>query len=357
MRKLSYKNYDPCAVFEDGSRVFRKIPAEKDKHWEGIEDFLVSQPFKDLQDKGWVPKHAEEFTVIDGERYIQVERVPFVNRTHEWTREMLRDALRRTFEIQWFLEDSGSEFRLTDAHNENLTFYYGQPIYIDTGSFSKHDHYWFLDHVNGHFAKPLGLEFMAEASRKNISKALDGVSVAEQKGEWSDYPQPVNITKEERWLLERISGDSVLDVAGNKGRLAGILDVPCCTIDADRYSVQESYRVNRDKRVTSLVVDIRGDGWRERLAADTVVASGITHHLYKAGFKWGQQAELWRRTGKKFALVEFIDRKDSNLGMWSLDANYNYDEFLKSLKYWTILDEGMPEKSTRRWVHLSLDHE
>jgi hypothetical protein len=30
---------------------------------------------------------------------------------------------------------------------------------------------------------------------------------------------------------------------------------------------------------------------------------------------------------------------------------------LKSLKYWTILDEGMPEKSTRRWVHLSLDHE
>ena len=125
-------------VFFLNGRVLRMINNE---HLDDCMSLLNSKMFKELENKGFIPKTTiATDVVIDGVGLILEHERVFNTRPHEWSFSMLKEVAAFALELNELCGKYGYE--LKDAHPHNFLFKDGHPIMIDIGSFQKKGDYW-----------------------------------------------------------------------------------------------------------------------------------------------------------------------------------------------------------------------
>jgi hypothetical protein len=408
---------DENKLFVMDEQLFRLIPSSgiQQNRWCNLDKFLHSSSYFQLVEKGYVPLLTPTNLALEGRpgTIYRLPLIPLVTEPMEWTTLQWVDALKLVCKINAFLISSGSTFLANDCNLAQMTFLSGQPIFLDIGGFSD---------KNSDLAKTMFLEDLARLHRRlKISLAdpsldftafsaaswevalnylnsitFDQVLECEKKLSWDRYSlvkstSLADVLKpsdaEAAYLLSLVSSlpevQTVFDAGGSGGRLSFLLAAHGKYVLAADYSasaLSHAYRTNKSLKlpVTVAVIDFVNnyqphdpplphevDNWRRRLRCDLVIASSITHHLYKAGLTFTMQAELFASISSRFILVEYIDKEDKYVGTWQLGDDYSKDAFLRCFtpdwkliseanhlergRFWFLFERNSPLRRGRHW--------
>jgi hypothetical protein len=362
MMKILSVGPDPNYVVVEKGKMFRKISHNMGERWKRFAEFIGSNDFKLLCDSGFIPKHDRPIT-MDGEAFLPVERIKHFTKATEWTQSQVIEATLLSVRLNIFMQIIESEFRAIDCHLGNVTYLYSKPIYIDIGSFSDVRFDMIKDHLLMDI-EYLGLD-LTEDLFHNYN-LLSNYIPKKKTTEWENYdsstdvniPGPNSFSKEEKLIgewIDKIKPESVFDAGANAGRLSrqiAVKDIDVVSADITESACDRNREAARELglKITTALLDLSKPGkWIERLKCDTALVSSVTHHLFRHGMGWEQQAELWDEIAEKYLLIEFIDRTDVCLGAWELGDDYTYPEFIKSLKNWVLEAQESPENPERKW--------
>ena len=123
---------DPIGrVFFFNNRVLRAVSNNSIKH---VINVINSGIFDDAKLANVIPKTwiAEDIALDGHELVLEHERIPFVTLPHEWSFEMLKDAILTLLKTALDLEKYG--FTIRDGHIFNLAFHSDRPVFFDFGS-------------------------------------------------------------------------------------------------------------------------------------------------------------------------------------------------------------------------------
>lgn len=364
---LSFSHLDPNIVVERDGRIYRKIVSTKQGRWAGLDEFVRSEPFRAMMDFGWMPKHQIDHPIRDAWHeadYYEVERIAHFSPSAWWTKAQYAEAFMLVAQINAYLEPMG--WLVSDCHPGNLTYLHSRPLYVDVGSLSRCSQEMARVHFN-HALQFLNLE--APASWTAAQELLRCYQPDYPATEWDGYDKTIVPTAadqikpadaEQRLLLDWTSGlgADLLDVGANKGKLSRLfaahgfnvvaVDISPSCIDALWRSAQAL-----KLRITSLCLNLaQACPHPAALACDIVVASSVTHHLFRQGADWFQQERLFRAVTRKWLLLERIEPADPHIQSWGLGQGYGNEAFREAFREWEIAGESTPELPTRRWYKL-----
>jgi hypothetical protein len=387
VRKISVA--DPCVLAEIDGGLYRFIykSATLDGRWRGLKTFLESDVFRRLMDRGMVINHTpvrvdELFPWEEpGDRLAayKIERIQHFSYRRGWTKAQAAEVVVAAIDINLLLLKEESPFLCTECFDWNFTFKHTSPVMVDTGAFSQDEGIIGLipevlkrtvarTGINlppFNYDRPVSMDYLEELKAAILSQPIN-----EESNIWDGYdksPPPryrseiVPNTEEERALLARVIGmspHSVLDVGCNAGtfsRLFAVNGIPVVAIDVAANCVNKNHRIAKELGlpITSLLIDCcitevneypatgtpniidrqEQDGdWIDRLKCEMVFVSSVTHHLYKSGFDFAKQADLWGRLAPSTLMVEFIAQEDDAAKAMNLGAGYSRDSFMAPLK-------------------------
>lgn len=119
-------------VFFKNNEIFRAIFPQESKTCEAL---LSSVLFKELSDKGWIPRTTiSDLQVAGFSQVLHHERLTEIAQ-HEWSFSMLKDAALRVWDINQLCNRHGYE--LKDGHTLNVLFRGTEPVWSDLGSIAK----------------------------------------------------------------------------------------------------------------------------------------------------------------------------------------------------------------------------
>ena len=363
-------------VFEHEGSIYRAL-SEK-----GTQIFLrfSLDNLRKLEKKGLIHTEKAKVSVPGFPLIIKHNRVECVSYCQEWTLEMLQDAALKVCKLN--LELLKMNLALKDSHPWNLTFHFGQPVFLDFGSIDILEEVSFkawLDEFFVHFYFPLWLganvsnklayramkehplgfgknleqklgllkicvlgidrHNLSKSKFKNIlTKLVKNISVLRvtgKKEEWSNY-EPALWKHEIISEVSEISDiNSCLDMASNKGEFSIAVaqkGIPVTAIDIDEYSINYLRSISNKQNlpITALYLDYLrptssfGVGLfyknsYERLKSDLTISFAIFHHLiFKSKVNFRVLRDIISNYTKKYALIEFIPFDDKYVQEWVL---------------------------------------
>lgn len=170
---------DPSGfVFESNGEIFRQI----NKVYQDDYDYFISSGLYDeLIGKNFLIKHEEVSTPIlkseTAYKILKVQRIEFISYPYEWSFSQLKDAALLTLNIQFLALNKG--MILKDASAYNVQFFKGNPIFIDTLSFSKYEEGSIWEGYKQfcqHFLAPLALMSFSDIRlSKILTNFIDGI--------------------------------------------------------------------------------------------------------------------------------------------------------------------------------------
>jgi hypothetical protein len=394
------KDDNKLFIWED--ELFRLISSEGNTsdRWARLNKFVTSPQFSNLVENRYVPRFTPTEIKIKGwPGYIyRVESIDFTTQSIEWTLLQKVDALNLICNINTKLIQSGSDFIANDCNLAQVTFHNSNPIFLDIGSFSDTMSQLAKSKFCNDFSavmrqlklpsRPVVESFNERdaSSWERAKTALDALSAdyitdQEPRSVWDNYGKHVTPEftaiynprgKEERYLLSRIGGlpdlNSVFDAGASNGRLSLLFAAhgkQVLSADYAKRALSNTYLSSKKLKlpITVAYIDLVNpiqphdpplnnefDDWNRRLRADAVVASSITHHLYRAGMSFDDQAERLGSIASKYMLIEYIDPSDKHVKKWGVGEDYTRGQFLKSFsRDWDILEEGNPVQPERTW--------
>lgn len=136
--RLAASFRDPSGfLFRRNDQIFRQINVA---YKEDYDLLMFSGLFDKLAQKGWLISHTEvdESPLSEELAYkvIRPEKVKFISYPYEWSFSQLKDAALHTLKIQKKALQAGMV--LKDASAYNIQFHHGNPVLIDTLSFTKY---------------------------------------------------------------------------------------------------------------------------------------------------------------------------------------------------------------------------
>ena len=217
---------------------------------------------------------------------------------------------------------------------------------------------------------------------EKLKKYVSGIQVKDYKTRWQNYykeeewkmlEEQTSITNKEKSVLAFLeiakeqSCKTLLDVASNEGwfsRTAENMGFDVIAFDYDEVVINRLYcSIQKlDKNILPIVMDFtqptRAHGinniWNEamnRFACDVTISIAILHHLALCqNVTFDHFAEKINRLTKKYAIVEFIGRKDEHIQQWLKGKDwYTEEELIKSMgKYFTLAGEAESNPSSRK---------
>ena len=355
---------DPNEVFQVNGEILRRVhpSGNGNARFDRSEDFLLSDEAGDLSEAGLIPKFNREFIRLGDQNYIRVETIdPFIKQPL-FCGEQIRDALLLICEINKRLVSRGSNWLITDGHLGNVTFKGSKPVYVDFGSFS---------HLNHISALSLAMENIPECPG-NISNwtefraYVETMKCQDRVSGWEDYhtralPKSVDEIRVESAEQEMLVGWAnqlkpgwILDAGAGVGIVARLLAASGFRVVALDKSGEVCSRCHRnaatlDLPITVATMDLT-DVWDycDMLSSSMVIASSVTHHLYRQGFQFERQERLWRLLCNGFLAVEFIDKSDPHISTW--EFTYERSMFEKIMEpHWHLIETKSPEMPSRIW--------
>jgi len=165
-------------IFIDGGRIFRQI---NQSYKDPYEYSQRSGLYAELVDAGLLISHREvdHPPADDKQAYkvIQPETIDFISYPYEWSFSQLKDAALATLKIQRVALENGMS--LKDASAYNIQFHRGQPVLMDSLSFSLLDpgSPWVAyRQFCQHFLAPLALMALVDIRlQKLLQTNLDGI--------------------------------------------------------------------------------------------------------------------------------------------------------------------------------------
>ena len=170
---------DPSGfVFESDGEIYRQI----NKIYQIDYDFLMSSGIYDeLVDNHFLIKHEEVslpiLKPVIAYKILKVQKIEFISYPYEWSFSQLKDAALLTLHIQFLALKKG--MILKDASAYNVQFFKGNPIFIDTLSFSKYEEGSIWEGYKQfcqHFLAPLALMSFSDIRlSKILTNFIDGI--------------------------------------------------------------------------------------------------------------------------------------------------------------------------------------
>ena len=358
---------DPNFVFSYAGELYRLIINSdiQSGRWANIQEFVRSPVFQALMEKEYVPRYELTDTWIrdyhpKGDIYKIVDKIYCLPPEFRTINQKL-ECVKLACEIHLLLKDVGSPYLLSDINGYQFGFNYYKPMYIDVGSFSTKA--FFVEDLNRILA-PLGLGF---TDWESLLDSVNNYNAVLDKGLWGDYGSPACLAYESKivcdWLSSKKDIKIIIDVGCCKGVFSTIFNkmgYKVIAIDNEEYVLNELYKNSKGTNIFCLHLDVtknyegQWSQWIDKINADVVFCSSITHHLCRAGFYFEEQANLWNKIGGKYLIIEYIDRKDFHVKEWKDvdEVKYTEDRFLQSLeKNWNLLDikPGEPGAPERHW--------
>jgi hypothetical protein len=368
---------DPNRVYRINGEFFRRLsPSGNTRElgrWSRTQEFILGKEMKSLVEHGLVLNYDVASPVqIGPETFIRAPEVPFPVPCQAWSNAQRRDALVLIAEINRTLEETGSQFRVTDGHLSNVLFVGPTPKYVDIGSFSHVNARDSLDYLVNESTRWFGdVPKSASETCGALIDYLCGLETYEMRSGWDDYASTdLPSTKEEiipktseqsllvSWA-KRLNPGTITDIAGNNGILSRLLAVHCkCRVlccDKSGVAIADCYRNAKqlDLPINCAVFDLLTPrAWFETMASELCIASSISHHLYDAGAPFSVQEHLWSRLARRWIAVEYIGPDDPHVSKWKLKMpeSYTIDHFHDSFKSgWKLLETATPEMPSRIW--------
>ena len=118
-------------IFFYNEHVYRAINPLNEEY---CRQLIKSNFFKDLQDKGFIPKTTISDIQLEGYNLILEHEKLIEIQQHEWSFEMFKSSALLVLEINKICNNYG--FELKDAHTFNILFRGVKPVWVDIGSIS-----------------------------------------------------------------------------------------------------------------------------------------------------------------------------------------------------------------------------
>jgi SAM-dependent methyltransferase len=370
-RVISYGGIDPNIVVERDGQLCRRIVQHSDGRWAGLDVFIHSPAFRSLMDAGWVVYHDLAHGIpspLPGgapATLYPIARIPHFCPPRWWTDAQYAAAYALVARINATLSTTAPGWLAADCHADNIAWLNYSPVYADTGSFSCSC----PEMARDHFAAALTrLGLAAPASWEGAIRLLDSYAPSYSATEWDAY-DPAALpsgraaltpsTPEHHLLLSwlaPLSGD-LLDLGCNQGKLSRLFAAHGFTVlsaDISPACVDACWHTARSLSlpITSVCLDIAREADVRPLASSIVVASSITHHLFRQGMDWPAQERLFRSLARSDFLIEQIEPADPCIQRWRLPPSYSTSAFDAAFSAWPRVAEARPEMPTRRWLHL-----
>ena len=368
---LDTEDRDVNWVFNYNEEMYRLVINSdvQNKRWSQSQEFAKSLIFQKLMEKKLVPKY--ELTEHKLEQYengdiYRIKDFVYCLPNHCRTLSQKLDCIKLVCKIFQLLEEEQSEFILADPHTNQIGFNYWEPQYIDIGSFSPINRENAKENAVNHFSEHMLKEFGLTYKRNWNELIADSekVELSIPKFFWSDYGDGVD-QREKDIVLPWIESKeeeikTIVDVGSNAGGFAKLfasLRYGVVAIEEDEYSLNKLYKNSNGKNIFCAKINVLENllndwwsSWENLIKSDLVFCSSITHHLYKAGMNFKQQANLWSKLGTKFAIIEMIDKTDIHVKQWDLDNEYTQHQFLLALKAdWELLKIKASPTQGRCW--------
>jgi len=357
-------------VFRFNNSLYRLIINSniQEERWSKIQEFMNTNEFQELMKQGFIPNY--ELTdmklegYLDGDIYKIIDEVyclydDFGDNFKTISQEI--DCLRLMCKISILLEEFKSEYVLTDVNWFNFGFDHYKPVYVDVGSFSTKKGDWINDHVQKMINK-FGLTF--KNNWNILLEDINKINIELDKGPWGDYSNAAHLDYEFNivfnWLKSKKDIKSIIDVGCCSGEFSHLFSKKkynVIAIDNSEYVLDKLYNNSKNTKIFCVKMDITkkynsvlGKEWKRKIASDVVFCSSIIHHLYKSGFDFKKQCELWNKICNKYAIIEYINKTDCCIKDWELDEKYTRNNFLISMaKNWKLIDTKSSEYPNRYW--------
>jgi hypothetical protein len=142
-------------VFLAGKRVFRTVTPGA---FATLQSFLATSAAKTLIESGQIVRTQ----IVEHEKLLEHDRIPFISYPYEWPPEMLYSAARLSLDIAQTV--AGENWRLKDAHPYNVLFSGSRPVFVDLLSFEPLEHGEMLWPAYGQFLRTFLLPLLAHKS-------------------------------------------------------------------------------------------------------------------------------------------------------------------------------------------------
>lgn len=380
---------DPNFMFLHEGSLYRLIQNSHilDGRWGDIQEFVASEWYNSLMSEGWVPRMEPADICLNGYSgdIYRVEEIPYVTHENEWTFAQKIDALIFVCNLNQRLISCGSKWIANDCNIGQVTFRGAFPVFVDAGGFSSKHRSMARSKVLADMEKLIGVEALNGAPIEvgeeffgwaaSVLERNRGSSVkistqwdqyASLEGDASLRMSDPRFKREASFILDWVESlegcERVVDVGANTGYFAFLfasMGKEVMALDLSEKAIGELYDINRARKlpITCACVNIMKSGdkvpyrdWRNRFIGDLAFVSSVTHHIYRSGWGFREQAALWRRLAARYLLVEYIDPQDQYVGKWNLDEDYNREEFESSLRpEWEILRSSNRHEKARTW--------
>ena len=374
---------DENKLYFKNDKLYRYVPIKpKNRRWDGLYKFMLSDVFTEMQHNRLIPKH--NLVDIQNENLIyEVEIVKYISRPWEHTTCQNIELLKTTCDINHILRES--EFSFTDCGIHQFAFDGTVPLLLDIGSIDKFPEQliWSIEVFVRNCEKycRYNLYEIITAARKLdwieckklLIECYETETYSIEKDYWADYPKPldheINALKAE---LSKYQFDSVVDLGGHCGYIAMNLfrNKKCVVIDMSEFALTTGY--NNTKIVGLKHNFVRLDlsnpfnqmsipqehnlhrshihaNWLSRFNSDAVFASSILHHLLKNGMTLSEIMSIIRSISNRYIFLEFIAHTDPHM-IGSYGPEISIQSIIDLLPGWKLINKFNNESEHRFWL-------
>jgi SAM-dependent methyltransferase len=337
---------------EDG-KIYRDIAPKQKALYNAVRGGLLEK----YAQEGFIPNH----TYHPNKNRLEMERIPWVAFPPNYCLWQKRDLFIHA--IKFMNRVMQDRLHVTDMQLSQMCFHYNKPVWYDIGAIGTNNG-TFIKKMHRDAKRFLNMD-LKSTSVNGIFKELQNYFPSDKRDPmWDTYSKNPNILPESdpecafisKWI-DAHSTKSVLDAGCNKGRLAKFVahhkSVPVLACDTAPRCVEHLYKfsIERSLPITSLVWDIMVPPHivdYAEMKCDMFIGSSLSHHIYRAGHNFVEQAKVIRGLAKKTILYEYIDAKtDPHVSRWGV--NWTRDEFEAAFNGCDILETFSPEMPSRTW--------
>ena len=344
---------DTSSPYIENGNIYRDI----DRHPVLLE-ITKSGLSQRLASLGFIPGHRLE------DSRLLMEYIPWCIHTNAHCLRQSRDGLLKMLELTIYLNERG--YTLRDLRYDQVALRYSDmPLLMDIGSIYKPvgRYKGVLFKEANLWAKRIGLN-PKSTEIKGLLKEVENFYPKEPGTNWDSYDMSGKIREDIvevpfiKKHIEQTNAQNVLDAGANKGRIskyfAARMNMPVLACDTAGRCVEDLYlwAQKHNTKITALKIDITVppllDGY-DILKSDALIASSLTHHLYRAGHNFVEQEKIFSSVTKKVALIEYVDPMDKHVSRWGV--HWNQQEFEDAFKGWKLLEKVKlePENPHRTW--------
>lgn len=341
MKVLSYSRQDPNYCIEHNGKLYRYFPEniedERFKHAKDIYSVISSKGIVTLDVK---PVKVDDYYPC----YEIKDVVPFSIAGKNYTKYQVE--LYKSFLETLEADLNKDGYMLSDPHTENVQFISGEPIYIDHGS---------LCHIT---QKNLSVNSIVKS---NVRKIVEPILRRPEDKTWNHYVD-AELGEGEAEFVSNVMKDckKIIDIGACMSPFFPVLaknnDINYLAIDSNELaltlSLKKYPRLFPNSTFDVAIADLVNDDiWTTQRAVDGIIASSITHHLFRAGMSVETLVEKLATVGK--VAVEFIDKSDKFVSKWNC-AYPTKKEFEAEISKKFKIEKIWEHSNNRFWFDLTL---